>query len=111
MVPKMLMQSSLVLYQECYVGQGIIHRILFWEGNKQDSVIVNGRWKMRGVTGKNDKGSCPFYLGKKDVKTGSELSKLLSSASVLILGFSPSPGNCPLEPVKHLTTQASNFRL
>jgi hypothetical protein len=42
---------------------------------------------MRGVRRKTDKGSCPFYLGKKDVKTGSELIKLSSSASVLIVGF------------------------
>jgi len=60
------------------VGQGIVHRILFWEGHKQDRMIVNRRWKLRGVRGKTGKGSCPFFLGKKDVKTGSELNKLSS---------------------------------
>jgi hypothetical protein len=64
------------------VGQGIIHRILFWEGNKQDSMIVNRSWEMRGVRGKTDKGSFPFYLGKKDVKTGSELNKFIIITSI-----------------------------
>jgi len=41
-------------------------------------MIVNRRWKLRGVRGKTGKGSCPFCLGKKDVKTGSELNKLSS---------------------------------
>jgi hypothetical protein len=33
-------------------------------------MIVNRRWKFRAVRGKADKGICPFYVGKKDVKPG-----------------------------------------
>jgi hypothetical protein len=66
---------------------------------------------MRGVRRKTDKESFPFYLGKKDVKTGSELNKFIITTSIcsdLRLFFL---GNCPLEPVMDLTTQASSFRL
>lgn len=82
------MQSSLVLCQDVNVMCGKGSYIEFCSGKETNRIawllIGDGKWE---ESGKTDKGSCPFYLGKKDVKTGSELIKLSSSASVLILGF------------------------